>query len=121
MTLVRSQPQLVPKVQPQAAGEMTVEQLVLVEVQKIGETVNAIAASQRDLRIQLMGSAQDETEHGRLPRVEDDVRLLKKEVQAQREAKISEKGYRRGAAAIGGAVGALAAFLAHVLIALLKR
>lgn len=118
MSLIRPGMALEPKPVPR----LTVEEQVLVELGKVSSTVSEIRDSQREMRQELLGTPdKDESQHGRLPRLESDVKELKSEVKTLREGKIRTKAYIAGAAGVGGVCGAVMGFLGKLVIEFLRK
>lgn len=97
---------------------------VLVEVKDLTVKVDTLVRDQEHLRVNLLGGVGSDTEHGRLPKVEAELRHIREDViiaLASRVAvleanQIRWKAYAATAAAIGGFMGGALGLAVQVLI-----
>jgi hypothetical protein len=103
------------------------EQQILTELESINKGQDTLKGQVRDLRMSLMGNGDaGETEHGRLPIAESEIKELREEIKVLRaELKILQDAHVRygvygrfitgGSAAAAGIIGAAVEGLAHHL------
>lgn len=100
--------------------EDTLEQQILQELQKVSRGQDSLKGQVRDLRMSLMGNGDEgETEHGRLPIAESEIKEIKSDVKMLKEAHVRYGVYGKfitaGSAAIAAGVGIAIEAIYHSL------
>ena len=98
--------------------EVTLEQQILTELQKVSQQQSELKGQVRDLRMSLMGKGDEgETEHGRLPLVESKVENFDARLKVLEDAHVRYGVYGRfitgGSAAAAGVIGIAVEKLFH--------
>jgi hypothetical protein len=106
-------------IQPETSMEVTLEQQILTELQKVSQGQDNLKGQVRDLRMSLMGKGDDgETEHGRLPIAEAQIENHEERLKVLEKAHVEYGVYGRfvtaGSAFLAGLVGFGVELLGHL-------
>lgn len=101
--------------------ELSVEQQILAELGAIHVKVSTIEKSGEELRVNLLGSTEEETKHGRLPRLEALVETMKAQLDSQKETIIRWKAYGAVIAAMSSAIGAVISLGVEMVIHIAEK
>jgi hypothetical protein len=98
--------------------EVTLEQQILAELQKVSQGQDNLKGQVRDLRMSLMGKGDEgETEHGRLPIAESEIKAIDKRLEVLEEAHVRYGVYGKfitgGSAAAASVIGIAVEKLFH--------
>jgi hypothetical protein len=88
---------------------------VLAELRDLTGKVDHWGREVELLKVNLLGGVGADTEHGRLPKLETEVRGLEPRVKALEEDKIQRKAYLAAVAALGGFIGGLVGLVIQIL------
>jgi hypothetical protein len=117
MSLVRPEQRL--EVGP--VQETTLQQQILGELGKLSNQVVKVVHGQELLSVQLLGSVDGDTKHGRLPIVEQRVDNHAARLTSLEADRIRWNAAVRTASAIAGSVGALVGSVATLVVNLLTK
>lgn len=96
------------------------EQKILAELEKVSAQQGDLKGQVRDLRMSLMGNGDSgETEHGRLPIAESEIKSLREDVAMLKDAHVRYGVYGKfitgGSAAVAAGIAVAVEKLLHVL------
>jgi hypothetical protein len=106
---------------PEGTLEMNVEQQILGQLTLLNRQVTEIKHGQELMEVSLLGSIEGDTQHGRLPMVENTSKDHEHRLKSLENDRIRWKAYAAAAAFIGGVAGSALTLIIHSAIAIIDK